>query len=354
MSEDRNIALVEGHVVVDDLAAASRIAEIIVKSGFGCGHDHRSAIAAILAGQAMGVSPFLACRFITIINGVPTVWGELLRSRADTSPECVLFESGCYSREEVEALAEDLDALCGDLTGDQARAERRLMRLLQARARSAKPGSFLGWAYTVRRRVGREASSVHVVVFDDRDAEMAGLAVKKGPWQQYRKRMLMHRAAGYLVRDVYPAAAPPFETTEEAVHRVTQEPARVGVTAGPELLATIEEAELAHEPDRAPERLPSETVETVIEGPATSDPDAWMKYLAQRAIEQGADREALTSSFREHSPQRWTEMSADQKRSTLIAWAPKVEQLAGVELGRLVDGDWPQGQPDAGQQELTV
>lgn len=355
MSDDRNIALVEGHVVVDDLVAASRIAEIIVKSGFACGHDHRSAISAILAGQAMGVSPFMACRYITIINGAPTVWGELLRSRADTSPECLLFASGCYSREEVEVLAEDIDALCGDLESDQARAERRLLRLLRARAKTAKPGSLIGWAYTVKKRIGGSVGQVHVSIFDERDAERAGLKGKRGPWQSYPSRMLMHRAAGYLVRDVYPGVAPPFETTEEAEARVVQDPVRAGVIASPELQETIvEEAELAGEPDRMPERLPSKTVEPAREGPSSSEPDAWLKYLAGRAIEAGADRDALMSSFREHTPRPWIDLSAAEKKATVIAWAATVEQLAGVDRGVLVDGAWPEEQSATGQQELTA
>lgn len=353
MSDDRNIALVEGHVVVDDLAAASRIAEIIVKSGFACGHDHKSAIAAILAGQAMGVSPFMACRYITIINGAPTVWGELLRSRADTSPECVMFASGCYSREEVEVLAEDGDALCCDLESDQARAERRLLRLLRARAKTAKPGSLIGWAYTVKKRVGGSVGQVHVSIFDERDAERAGLKGKRGPWQNYPSRMLMHRAAGYLVRDVYPGVAPPFETAEEAEERVVQEPARAGVVASPELQETIvEEAELAGEPDRGPENLPSKTVEPAREGPLTSDPDTWLKYLAGRATEAGADRDALMKSFVEHAPRPWTKLTTEEKRVTVIAWAATVKQLVGVDLDLLlVDGDPEQR---AGQQELTA
>ncbi len=52
--------------------------------------------------------------------------------------------------------------------------------------------------------------------FSMEDAKIAGLWGKKGPWLQYPKRMLQHRARGFAAKDVFPDALFGLMSEEEA------------------------------------------------------------------------------------------------------------------------------------------
>ena len=54
------------------------------------------------------------------------------------------------------------------------------------------------------------------------DAEKAGLAAKKGPWQEYPKRMCQMRARSWAMRDAFPEAFRGILTVEEAEGIVPQ------------------------------------------------------------------------------------------------------------------------------------
>jgi len=52
--------------------------------------------------------------------------------------------------------------------------------------------------------------------FSVKDARLAGLMNKAGPWKQYPKRMLQMRARGFAIRDAFPDALKGVITYEEA------------------------------------------------------------------------------------------------------------------------------------------
>lgn len=58
-------------------------------------------------------------------------------------------------------------------------------------------------AYCTIKRKGKEAVTQP---FSMEDAKIAGLWGKKGPWTQYPRRMLQHRARGFAAKDAFPDA----------------------------------------------------------------------------------------------------------------------------------------------------
>ena len=64
---------------------------------------------------------------------------------------------------------------------------------------------------TVTRRNEGESSQAFSVA----DAKKAGLWGKQGPWTNYPDRMLLFRARGFILRDVFGDVLKGFKTTEE-------------------------------------------------------------------------------------------------------------------------------------------
>ena len=127
---------------------------------------------AIQMGAEVGMSPMSALKNTAVVNGRPTIWGDALLALA--------LKSGLLEdiQEVVEGAAEKLVARC-----------------------------------TVKRK---GLASPVVREYSVADAKQAGLWGKKGPWQQYPKRMLAMRARGFALRDAFPDALGGFTLTEEA------------------------------------------------------------------------------------------------------------------------------------------
>ena len=135
----------------------------------------------IQSGLEIGLSPMCALQNIASINGIPAIYGDAALALVRASG---WLES--YKEEVIE---------------DEENAEE-------------KDGRFekLGIKVTVKRK-GEEP---HESVFTVKDAKKAGLWGKMGPWTQYPKRMMMFRARGFALRDVFPDVLMGFKTYEEA------------------------------------------------------------------------------------------------------------------------------------------
>lgn len=114
---------------------------------------------AVQMGAELGVPPLQALQSIAVINGRPTIWGDLGLALVEASGQ-------------LEFIKEDLD-------------EEKLMAVCIVK-RKGKPNE-------VRR------------TFSKKDAERAGLwdHPKKDPWRKYPKRMLQMRARWLALRDVF-------------------------------------------------------------------------------------------------------------------------------------------------------
>ena len=146
-------------------------------------------MAAIIRGMEIGLAPMQALSNIAVINGRPSIWGDALPAI-------------------VQRAGHHIDVVI-DGEGDSAVATATL----------------------TRGDTGKEI----VRSFSMNDAKRAGLAGKKGPWQQYPRRMLSHRARGWAVRDGAADALMGLQIAEEVsdyrpIKDVTPEPIDTGRT----------------------------------------------------------------------------------------------------------------------------
>lgn len=167
------------------------LAKIIARSDLAP-KDYRgkpeNTMVAIMMGQEIGVSPMQAVQGIAVINGRPSVWGDLLLALCRAHPQC----QGIDESLEYDNAGNVIAAVC------------------KARRNN----------HTQERR------------FSVEDAKRAGLWTKDGPWKQYPNRMLQMRARGFCLRDVFADALRGLSCAEEQADfavesEPTQRPAAV-------------------------------------------------------------------------------------------------------------------------------
>jgi len=150
-----------------------RFSQMVAKSGLApqALKSPEQIMVALQQGMELGLMPMQALRGIAVVNGRPTMWGEvmlgLVRSR------------GHRFREWIEHDNQEGETAYCELT----RAD------------------------TGEKIVGQ---------FSWQEAVHAGLSTKSGPWKQYPRRMLMWRARGYACRDGASDILSGFLSREEA------------------------------------------------------------------------------------------------------------------------------------------
>ncbi|MCE3025766.1 hypothetical protein [Salinicola sp. DM10] len=113
-------------------------------------------------GVELGItSPLQAIQNIAVINGRPTIWGDMMLAICRAAPAW----SEADFAEWIEGEGAQAVAHC-----------------------------------TVRRRPN---GNVAHYTFGAQDAKDAGLIGKQGPWQQYPKRMMQMRARAFALRDTF-------------------------------------------------------------------------------------------------------------------------------------------------------
>ncbi len=162
----------QGFMIVNTLADALKVADIIAKSGFcpkafvGKSGD---VLVAMQWGQEIGLKPLQALQNIAVINGRPSLWGDAMLAVCQQSPN-------------YEFINETFD-------------EATMTAICTAK---------------------RKGSPEVVRTFSKEDAKKAGLWGKQGPWSQYEKRMLAARACGFALRDAFADALKGLISAEEA------------------------------------------------------------------------------------------------------------------------------------------
>lgn len=148
--------------------------QVVVRSGFAPkGMEKPESVAiAVQMGLEIGLSPMAAIQNIAVVNGRPTVWGDaaLALVRSSGLLEQYRQDFGGKTEEEFKAVV------------------------------------------TVKRK-GEEAI---VSEFGVRDAKLAGLWKKPGPWTQFPRRMLTLRARAFALRDAFADVLKGLALTEEA------------------------------------------------------------------------------------------------------------------------------------------
>lgn len=177
-------------LVPQSLEQLERVAGIIAKSDLAP-KDYRNkpenVAVAIAMGMELGVSPMQAVQGISVINGRPSVWGDLMMALCRAHPAC----DGIDETLEYDNAGNVIAAVCRASRNGQVQ-ERR---------------------------------------FSVEDAKRAGLWTKDGPWKQYPNRMLQMRARGFCLRDVFADALRGLASAEEAADTPVEElPPRAVVT----------------------------------------------------------------------------------------------------------------------------
>jgi hypothetical protein len=119
----------------------------------------------------LGLPALVALKNIAIVNGTPSIFGELPLALVRKSGLLEDFHEAVYDKEFIE--------ICSD--------NKNL---------GAEP-------YAAVCKMKRKGSSTVERSFSIDDAKRAGL-LGRGPWQQYTKRMLQMRARSLVVKDLFP------------------------------------------------------------------------------------------------------------------------------------------------------
>lgn len=127
---------------------------------------------AVQMGAELGMPPMASLQNVAVINGRPSVWGDAMLG--------VCRSSGMFDEREFEEFLEG--------TADDAVAVCRV------------------------RRVGGKVIERR---FSLREAKVAGLAGKAGPWKTYPNRMLALRARAFALRDGFADVLRGFAIAEE-------------------------------------------------------------------------------------------------------------------------------------------
>lgn len=168
----------QGFLVVNNLAEAVKVSEIIANSGMcpaAYAKKPGDVLVAMQMGAELGLKPMQALQNIAVIQGRPSLWGDGMLAV-------------CMQDSAFEDIQESFDEK----------------------------------TYTATCVVKRRNMSPITQAYSKADAERAGLWNKQGPWKYYPKRMLQMRARGFALRDAFPDILRGFISTEEAQDIPTQ------------------------------------------------------------------------------------------------------------------------------------
>ncbi len=183
MSNEVAVSANNGFMIVQNLAQATECAKIISRSGF-CPKSFQGkpddVLVALQMGSELGLKPMQALQNIAIINGRPALFGDAMVAVCRQAPN---FE---YIHEEYDE----------------------------------KDNS-----YTCRAK--RKGEPEVVQKFSEKDARLAKLWGKQGPWTDYPKRMLQMRARGFALRDCFPDLLRGIVDQSEAGDYVVSEPKNI-------------------------------------------------------------------------------------------------------------------------------
>lgn len=189
----------------------------------------------LMFGNEIGISPAQALQNVMVVNGRPSLWGDAVMGLVLASP---VYED---SKDEFDEKT-----------------------------------------MTATFRAKRKGKDWVVRTFSKADAESAGLWKKEGPWQQYPKRMLFHRARSWALRDSFADVLKGlryFEEDRDVINlarggekEYAMPSEKTSTTAPIEAAVVPESAKPAPEPEKQEEKkADGEIVAFNVSGAATTD-----------------------------------------------------------------------------------
>ena len=225
-----------GGLVPRNLDELWRMSNWIVKSGWAP-KDMRtpeSCAVAIQMGLEVGLKPLQAIQNIAVINGRPSIWGDLALALVRGSGELEYFKEW----------------------------------------REGEPFTD-GWtAYCELRRTGDEENTVESFSYKEAKAAKLVPAHQDSPWTKYPQRMLKMRARSWALRDKFTDVLKGLSVREEASDVVYMRPAANGTfEAAPEKVPAKEalKRKLKGEPAEKPPERAEDGPEIVPEDKTPSD-----------------------------------------------------------------------------------
>jgi hypothetical protein len=190
-----------------NLSEAMALAKMIAQSDLAP-KDYKgkpgNVLIAMQFGAELGVAPMQSVQNIAVINGRPSLWGDLALALVQKNPE---YE---WHKEYYKGEGEGKFAVC---------------------------------------EIKRKGHELSVKTFSVADAKKAALWNKAGPWQQYPDRMLQMRARAFAIRDRFADALKGLSIGEEVMDMPserTRDQGRLQVSE----LATVEAISQSDEPNR--------------------------------------------------------------------------------------------------------
>ena len=175
IKEERTLPVVKiehGQITAETLEGGLRYATMLYKSGMLPKHYDSAAkvLTAMQMAKDLKLPPVIALKNICVINGSPSIWGDLPLGLVRKSYELEYITEKLYTEDGEEigpfTKKEPFTAVC-----------------------------------TVKRK---GYPNDHTTWFSISDAKKAGLYGKSGPWTSYTKRMLQMRARSQALKDVFP------------------------------------------------------------------------------------------------------------------------------------------------------
>ncbi len=188
-------------VEINDTHDAWRFANIAFTSGLAPKgfKNVASVMIAVMMGAELGMTPMASIQNIAVINGRPSLWGDIMLA--------LVRQSGLFDEEVFEETCDD----------------------------SLEGGT--GFC-TVRRKPDGKAITRH---FSMVDAERAKLLAKDATWHTYPQRMLMFRPRSWALRDAFGDVLMGLRSAEEERDIPDDVPAEEPVSSLGELTAKLKE-----------------------------------------------------------------------------------------------------------------
>ena len=185
---DKPVPIGNRGLVLHSLEEMQRFAKLILASNMTPKHYTQGSpsqqianvCVALQYGMELGLSPMQSLQGVAVINGKPTVYGDSLLAL-------------CYASGLVESFVEKFEGE-GEATIAICSVTRK------------------GVAEPITRRFGIK------------NAKLANLWGKPGPWKQYPARMLQMRARGFALRDAFADYLRGVISAEEAQDYPTEKP----------------------------------------------------------------------------------------------------------------------------------
>ena len=220
-------------VEISDTHDAWRFANIAFTSGLAPKgfKNVASVMIAVMMGAELGMTPMASIQNIAVINGRPSLWGDIMLA--------LVRQSGLFDEEVFEETCDDsLDGGTGFCT--------------------------------VRRKPDGKAITRK---FSMLDAERAKLLAKDATWHTYPQRMLMFRPRSWALRDAFGDVLMGLRSAEEERDIPDDVPAEEPVSSLEQLTeklkepAAVEPDESLNQPTRDPASEPEPAEDPLAEAP---------------------------------------------------------------------------------------